>query len=274
MFAESFLENKGIAGGRKRNLEDSDEAEEDEDFGDDDDYIGMSNNSKQQAAGAPTTGRSAGSPTPRRQQAAGGAADADIEFITNRMSKMAVVSDKGARGYNFNCVHPHFWWTYSVLGVKYMKIEFLVWTCHEDDVGPKISKCGKYLYFSNKILEHFLSLDHLFKCYGNDLPGDPNNCGEAMYEEGLSHVKSIHEDHEMEDIKPVIKIELPFTAQQEFEDPYQPNQKGYSLRSYPHEKDKERKMYIYHVNLKDASAPRSKTKTEYAHIDMDDKDDL
>ena len=140
--AESHLEDQGVAGGCKRSANETEEEADEEEEAADEYFFGdfdMSS-SKKPAASTPTAGGPSRG-TPRHQTA-----EDDMEFVANRMNKMSLSSKTS--GFNFNCVYPHFWWSYSVMGIRYLKYEFLVWTCYEDEVNPKISKCGNFLYQS------------------------------------------------------------------------------------------------------------------------------
>ena len=94
-----------------------------------------------------------------------------------------------------------------------------------------------------------------------------------MYKDGVTLTQSIQELHDLNDITPVIKAELAFKVVQGFEDPYLPYGKGYALRSYPHERDQNRSVFICHVSLRDASVPHTKTRMDYTHLDVVDDDD-
>lgn len=61
------------------------------------------------------------------------------EMMIARFDKMVLSDKAGERGYNFNCPYPYFWWTFVPTSIKYLKYEFHVWTCHEEDLGPKLS---------------------------------------------------------------------------------------------------------------------------------------
>lgn len=172
-------------------------------------------------------------------------------------------------GYDFNCVHPHFWWTYTVDGRRYVKYEFLLWTSGPDDVTPKISPDGKYLYLTNKLPDRFLDAFRLlFQYDAQHLPrSEKNYCPVTMYQNAVSTIVNIKEKHEMNDIKPIVRCVLPFTCLQDFVDPYCP-EGGTALRSYSHESTDKACVYIYHVSLVDASAPRAKVENKYQHINM------
>jgi len=148
------------------------------------------------------------------------------------------VTDSQSWGFNFNCPHPHFWWSYSNDRTRYLKYEFLVWCCLPEDLTPKMSKDGNTLYLSNKVLDRFLNLSRLlFQYDASKLPRRiDGTCMEAMYQQGVSATTEIKELHEMEAIKPTTKIKLPFTCQQAFNDPYDPASGGTNLGAYLHEK--------------------------------------
>jgi hypothetical protein len=160
--------------------------------------------------------------------------EADVEFLVHRMDKMKISTSEG-KGWNFASVHPHYWWTYSFQGVCYCRIKLLVWTSHEDECDPKISKCGNYFYFTQKIPERFLDMARQFSYYDPvQLLGDIDTCTDAIIEQGLNLQNEVKEAFELNSITPVAKLRLPFTVQQAFEDPYRPGALGYELATYPH----------------------------------------
>jgi hypothetical protein len=194
--------------------------------------------------------------------------DQDVELLSHQMDKMKIKDSE--KGCNLNCVYPHFWWTFGI-DVRFVKYEFLLWSSPPGAAIAKLSKCGKYLYFSNKIPDRFLSVERLFKQYQPGfLGGRPGTCNKTMYQKGNDAVQSIHEAHELNDVAPAIKITLPFPVLQSFEDPYHHEKRGTFLRTYPHENGKEHKVYIFHVTMKDAAAPRKKVEPDFEHVDMDD----
>lgn len=209
--SEAFAENQGVAGSRKRNLDsggeeeeeisnneeeislgsvdtddgssddgsDNDEDENDDDSNRDNSTGGASsanNNSnmsglpkkmpptgKTPAAASASTSASAPGSSPRAK------IDHDVELLSHRMDKMKMKDAE--KGCNLNCVYPHFWWTFSMDGVRFVKYEFLLWSSPPGAAVAKLSKCGKFLYFSNKIPDRFLSVDRLFKQYNGFLGG-------------------------------------------------------------------------------------------------------
>ncbi len=173
------------------------------------------------------------------------------------MGKMKLYKPESGFVYNFACVHPYFSWTYTHVGVRYIRVDFLVWTSHEDECLPKISKCGNFLYFSQKIPERFLEMMRQFRYY-TDLDGTPADNDTALIQRGVELVTGIKEAFNHEEISPVLRLKLPFPVQQDFEDPYRQNLPGYELSSYPHERDPNRFFYVFSVGLKDAAMPRKK----------------
>ena len=148
-----------------------------------------------------------------------------------------------SHGFNLSCAFPYLWWVFTKEGKKYIKVDFLVWPTVAEDILPKISSCGIFLYLHNTITERFLGLQRVFAQYtADELPRDGlrgrKTSNHSMYEEGVKCINAIHEKHSMEEIKPVVKVPLPFKVQQDFFDLYQPDGKGYGLTSYPHKKDR------------------------------------
>jgi hypothetical protein len=280
---ESFLQNQEASGGRKRafgnkkedvdDLEDSDTtfySDNDDGGGDeydnyfDDDIKGEAKDDNKKMASSkpkasiPSVGKSfsatAGAPA---SNSATKESD-DVEFIANRMKQMRFSKQEGS-GWNFTCVHPHYWWTYTHNGVKYVRCEFLCWTSHEKECVPKISKCGNFLYFTQKIPERFLDMAHQFYYYTHDqLDGNVQSCADAIIQQGVNVENNIREAFEQESITPVVKVKLPFSVQQDFEDPYRPGLPGYELCSYPHESDERRTFFVFSVSVKDSTVPRKK----------------
>ena len=193
----------------------------------------------------------------------------DVEMLANCMDKMKV-SEQQSWGFNFNCPHPHYWWSYTINGSRYLKFEFLVHTCPVEDLSPKMSKDGNYLYLSNKIPDRFLDLGRLLFQYDpSTLPRrSDGSCTEAMYQQGVAATTQIKELNEMEAIKPTTKIKLPYTCMQSFTDPFDTSSDGTALGVWPHEKDPNHTVYIYSVSLKDAAAPRSEVKSKFKIFDI------
>jgi hypothetical protein len=160
-------------------------------------------------------------------------------------------------------MHRHYWWTYSYQGVRYCRIELLVWTSHEDECVAKISKCGNYFYFMQKLPERFTDMARLFSYYdAAHLVGDLDTCADAIVEQGVNLQNQVAEAFELNTVTPVIKMKLPFTAQQTFEDPYRPAMLGYELSSYPHERGLARNFFVFSACVRDASVPHQKLQTE------------
>lgn len=282
LYAEEYADNQGISGVRKRSggfeddsndyIYDDDDDDESIELGseDTDETESMSGKAKQSTPGK----TSAIAPFAVPPSAANPRVTIDEELAALRFDKMIITNKFAERGHNFNCPYPHIWWSYVLDGIKHVKYEFLIWTCHEEEVVPKISSCGNFLYFSAKIPERFLNIQRqkgLYTAAGIDLP----ESGDIMLETGKQHFASIKDALGNEDIKPPIKISLPFCVQETFFDPYYPTSKGYGLRSYVHEKattQTPRVFYVFYVCMQDKARIREKARADFSAITMTDEE--
>lgn len=266
--SEAFSENQSVSGGRKCSAE-NDSDRESLSLGSDD-TPGRDMSVKKVASASKAT---ASKPTPTSSKRKSDDDD-DVEMLANRMNLMTLDDDVNLRGYNFNCIHPYFYWTYPLNVYKFIKFEFLVWTPYKADCFPKISTDGLYLYMATRIPNRFVGLSRLFGYYGAaNIQGDFNDTSDMMVQKGKETTNMIRDTRfGHDDIKPTTKIKLPFKVLQEFEDPYRPGAdpafKGYDLRSYPHE-HVDRHVYIFHVSLKSADVPRTKTAAAFEAVDLD-----
>jgi len=259
----AYVENEGLSGARKRSAEgdfdDSDSSGEIS-LGSDDTPPTMSSAAKKPTTGKASAKASATSSTATPKK------PVDPEFIAHMMEKMKLTGVE-TRGFNFDCVHPYFWWTYSYQQKRYFRIELLCWSSPAKDVEPKISPDGWTFYLSQKIPAHFLDMYRLFMYYNGELPGDPTTCADTIYQEALATEKKIEEHFNMQDIKPLLSHKLPFACSQVFDDPYRPNQVGYQLSSFPHERphDAEPAMrfHVFSASLAEAAAPRMKPTVQH-----------
>jgi hypothetical protein len=89
---------------------------------------------------------------------------------------------------------------------------------------------------------------------------DLDTCADAIVEQGVNLQNQVEDAFELNTtITPVVKLKLPFTAQQTFEDPYRPGMLGYEFSTYPHERGGERNFFVFSVSIRDASVPRQKS---------------
>jgi hypothetical protein len=91
------------------------------------------------------------------------------------------------------------------------------------------------------------------------LVGDLDTCANAIVEQGVNLQNQVQNAFELNSITPVVKLKLPFTAQQTFEDPYRPGMLGYEFSTYPHERGAGRNFLVFTVSVRDASVPRQKS---------------
>jgi hypothetical protein len=282
----AYLENEGLSGARKRSAEDDNNNEDGITLGSQNtnssvsssDSEMSSNAKKNSKAGTPGKGAAAagGSPAPKPVKEK----LSDLEMLAHRMDKMVLKAE--TYGFNFNCAHPHYWWTYSVSGVSYIKAEFLTWTVHQDEITCKISQDGLFLYVGTKVPDRFVNIFRQ-RGYYADQAQVPEE-GDVMLEEGRKTVSAIQQLHSMEQIKPLTKVKLPFTVQEDFHDPYHPLEKGYGLRSYPHENalqpapaaagmgphpaPQPQLFFVIHVSMQSKARAHQKTRMEYEHVPM------
>jgi len=209
----AYVADQGLSGARaarKRSAEDDEDSDGSGGISlgsvdtDSDSDVDMS--SKKAAAGPKKAAEAPASAAPKSKKE-----DDFEEFVKRAMAKMSLKDAEA--GFNFNCPFPHFWWTYPLNGVKYVKVEFLVWATFQDEIAPTLSKDGKILYLKCKIPEVFLKLARLFPFYtpnGNDpatgnpyacsIDGLPDNTANAMYSNGKAHVSSFRNSFDMEAI--------------------------------------------------------------------------
>jgi hypothetical protein len=154
---EAFAENQGVAGSRKCNLDsggeeeeeisnneeeislgsvdtddgsDNDEDENDDDSNRDNSTGGASSaNNNSNMSGLPKkmppTGKTPAATSASTSASAPGSSprakiDHDVELLSShQMDKMKMKDAE--KGCNLNCVYPHFWWTFSMDGVCFVK---------------------------------------------------------------------------------------------------------------------------------------------------------
>jgi len=246
----AFLENQTKEGGRKRGYT-GEEAEEDEDM----DRKQRASSAKPKSPFVPKAGDETDGDDPPSDE---------LEFLLRRMEGLKI--DGGESGFNFNCLFPHIWWTFTHNSQRFLKVDFLVWGNIERDIYPEISKDGRTLFLHNRIVERFIDMRRIHKIYEDVLTGDMDNCEASMLQEGKKLSNIIREHFNMRPIMPVLAMELPYEVQPQFFDGYRPDSKGYSLKGYPHDENVNRKIYIYHVNLREANKQREKVETEYEDV--------
>ena len=282
-----FAENKGLSGARRKKRSAEDEAEDDgESLGSEDTY---GTSSEEELFGTMSSSKKAGKPPTPAKQPPGSPAPVkaakekmtDLEMLAHRMDKMTVNAETW--GYNFNCPHPHYWWTFTIAGITYFKAEFLTWTVHHQEITCKISDDGKLLYVGTKLPDRFINIFRQ-RGYYADQAAVPEE-GDVMLEQGRKCVQAIHEAHSMEQIKPLTVVKLPFAVQEDFHDPYRPMDKGYGLRTYPHEHARQpdvpaanmgdppthgppQSFFVIHVCMQSKTRAKMKTSMEYTHINM------
>jgi hypothetical protein len=205
----------------------------------------------------------------------------DLEMLAHRMDKMTV--NAASYGFNFNCPHPHYWWTFTITGLTYIKAEFLSWTVHHPEITCKLSDDGNKLYVGTKLPERFINILRQ-RGYYNQGGIQPPDEGDVMLEQGRKAISAIQQEHAMEDIKPLTVLKLPFSVQEDFFDPYKPLEKGYALRSYPHELARQpgvaagagapavdgppHSFFVISVCMVSKSRAKAKTSVEYGHVAM------
>jgi len=207
----------------------------------------------------------------------------DLEMLAHRMDKMKI-TDKADWGFNFNCPHPHFWWTFSVNGVTFIKAEFLSWTVDPEEITCKLAADGATLYIGSKIPDRFLNIMRQRGYYAAQAQVPEE--GDVMLESGRKTISKIKQMHTLENIKPLTKVKLPFAVQEDFHDPYKPMDKGYGLRSYPHETARQPQQqpqnmgdplparlphvfFVFHVCMQSKSRDHVKARVDYDHVEMD-----
>lgn len=113
-----------------------------------------------------------------------------------------------------------------------------------------------YLILQNKILDHFLGMpQHVCHYYAGGVADFAAGIEETVINESMSQnrvklMNNIKEEFDMEDVKPIVIVKLPFKVQQQFFDPHLPDGPGQGLKVYPLLDAHARCLfYIFHVNL-------------------------
>jgi len=132
-------------------------------------------------------------------------------------------------------VFSYVWYTFVRDGLEYIRYEFLVWSPHEADYEATLSGDGKNLYFNSKISKTFLNMLRVSTQYqavvSFNNEGRLNNpCFQAAKKQ-YAAVKSFFD---LEDIKPMVDIQLPFQVHPNFICPYDPDM-ARTLQKFPHE---------------------------------------
>lgn len=250
LFAALFKDNQGQEGARKREA-DTEPRDFDDDFSSESESeSGSSTNDsssdesmgKKPAASTPGSAKKKGGTAPAPAPAAGAAAGAStaeakvdqMKFLLERF-KAIQIADGGKRGFNFKANFPYIWYTFVRDGLEFIRYEFLVWSPHDGDYDPIISADGKKLYFNTKVCDTFLNQLHVSTQYHatpsfhND--GRANNpCFQAAKNQ-FDDVKSFFD---LDDIKPMVEVKLPFQVHPNFICPYNPDMSR-SLQQFPHE---------------------------------------
>lgn len=261
--AAEYLNNKNLSGARKRAAEEESE-EADSSFGSgssssvtlgsEDTNEGMSSSKK-----STTTPAKAPAPAPPASSSKTRSKQADPEYISHLMDQMKL-SGVVERGYNFDCSHPYFWWTFKNGGFNFLRIDLLCWTSPPAQCTPKISPDGKTFYFDQQVPGRFLEAMRQFIYYDGEIDGDERTCDASIITENVNAINQINEAFDLHPIKPLVTVKLPFGVQQEFEDPYRPNEPGYQLTSFPHELSTSAQgvFYVFSACMKEAKVARKK----------------
>ena len=181
-------------------------------------------------------------------------------------------------GFDFSGACPYFWITYLWGGSRFLKLDILVPTPHHEDLEPILSADCMYLDVLIKIPDIFLSVARMFPFYTNPVPDANGNydCtikdSDSIFTSSQRALKDIKECFKLQDVKPIQRIKLPFQVLPMFQDPYHwdGNQTGFAVRSYGHEKDRNRKITVFHVSMRDAKDPQTKAKPDHADLDVDE----
>lgn len=108
--------------------------------------------------------------------------------------------------------------------MQFVKIDFLVWTTHEDDIVPKISVDGNYLIVTNKMIDRFMSptlTNRYYRNARNNMFADgtaEDDITVPMFQNCRTFWEEVKEafDLDEEDIKPAAVVPLPFQCTQMF----------------------------------------------------------
>jgi hypothetical protein len=162
------------------------------------------------------------------------------------------------RGWDLDSVHPYYWWMYSLLGTRYIRVEILCWTSPPGECMPKISPDGTTFYFGQKVPELSFDMFRQFIYYNSQLIGDPNTSDAALFQQGVTCRNRIEEHFNLKPVTLLIKLKLPFVCNQDFDDPYHLGLAGYQYTSFPHECENNTPFYVFSVSMCELAAPRCK----------------
>jgi hypothetical protein len=242
---EAHLEGKGVTGKRKPESEPQkadDDSDGDDGGGGDDDSDDSTKATGCAAMGTATKNKK---DTPSKNKGA------DVDVLIERMKKTSLMCGTSEMGFYFNCSMPHIWWTYYNAGTKYLKFEFQMWGCQEEDVNPQIGKEGDKMRVRSNAADQLVGMDRLHRFqYDTVLPvgGGSDN----MYQNVLAVEQAIRTAYDMQGPYTEVEITLPFKCRQRFHDPYKPDDKGHELDVYPVDASAQglvQQVYILSVNL-------------------------
>lgn len=270
-FTADYVENKGLAGARKRAATDGEEEEEDLDDGSvslgSKDTPEKMSSKKQPPASAKKP--SVDDDKPKKT------GDAEVDKLTIVMSGMQLTNNL-EWGFNFNCNMPHFWWTYNYEGARYLKVEVLVAVMWHQDIVPVVSESGQYLIVNVKLPDFFLNMGRMFGYYHDAAAGGTTfEENDSIIVEGTKATREIKAKLELSGgVKSMLAIKLPFRVLSNFVDPYHPdgNQTGYGLRSYHHERNPaggQVKLTVLSVSMQEAKSVRVKASLDHADVPVD-----
>ena len=219
----AFVKNKGLNGAHKCSAEDVDKEDSNEDgsilLGSDDSPTIMSNNSKK-PAGKPKVM----APNPTKKP---------WPCFQYMMEKMKLTS-KEMEGWELDCVHHTIGEPTNSIPSATSILSCFARAPHHQCIASPRSLLMESTFTSAR-RSHPASLTwYANSSLGNQLADNAAECSAVVYHEGLSAMNKLEEAFNMEDIKPLVTVKLPFAVKQDFEDPYHPNQLGYQFLSFPH----------------------------------------
>jgi len=276
------LQEKELGGARKRSsaafsADDDDDDNDDEEFSDSSE---AEEDSKMPPKKPPTPRKTKPSAQAPGQPAAAAAKktvpiiDTDIKTIIENISKLNL-DHANCWGWSYMHMTPFHYWAFKLQGQRYLKLEILSWTTFPDDIIARVVNNGTRLEFKNKIPDVVYNMRRIHAQYHNSI-ADGEDC--MVINTADEFFGEIHEAACQEPIKPGLKIPLPFLCRKDFFDPYCEEFLTKLLR-LPHERDPNRKVYLYQVNLVDINVPQRRVENVEEEIDMnfdgaeDDGDD-
>ena len=176
---------------------------------------------------------------------------------------------------------PYAWWTYQQNLMSFVKIDFLVWTTHKQDIVPKVLLNARFLIVHNKMIDRFMSClltNQLCQSYNNnnnnnmfDQMNPEDEITVPMFQNCATLWNEVKESFDLDDdaCKPAAMVQLPFRCTQIFHNPFVPGNDypGYGLRLYQHPCDGNRRFTVFHVSCQGVEMAQETTQGDHTDAD-------